>query len=843
MNPPRTDWKLSFNNEPVAPATDLTILPGKPNVLVIESAEEAVETTAVLVRTHPNGTRYMEDVHLLPATTHAFDLGPMTAPPGYEFEAGVVYTLGYRIELILTSRETRRVVFRCDWGQAPSAERKSWRIYPGKPAPPISAGALRFVSGAERRIVFNPKGAVEATLDLRLDPAVLYDPHALSAMIRLNPGALVETLSARLRVVGTDGSIRADVAITVKRGDKWQSVKLPATDWPDGSYVIALHPELDGQLWDEGPEIVYHKQTQDPDTIPVSPYAPFTLQRDTTRDPIATSDFAAFLQAAKTALPTGWTFTDHDSGVALVTEAQQCPDPVALPLKGVGLYAVFVTPAANGCTIQVESDGLIRPMAGPLATSENNGATASEFGPEVFVAIADLSKGGIRLFGLDQPADAITGLRGLRLEPVTAESAKTFSSLTRDMALPISGVNDWGCYFHGRDGFIPPRMQPDQFDTIVGAQAEVGISRIDWSIGRSSVQYNSKIPGIPITRIGPKGVDPLDEIIRSCRKFGSSPRGWYALMYYGKKKNVPERNAIFERYPEFRRWKKNAKGPDEGETAGQLMSYYFPEIRADKVQPLIEAAERGADALLLCSIRLAPLMDYHPEMVAAYRDAFGIDPNAITDSTSPEFRHWIKWRADFFTCVLRELREGLKPVEEARSQQIQIGMRMPSSGLDYNLTEGMDVEQWLDEGLVDYLQIAGLESLAGPDCNSHDIRPYVELGKRYGIPVFGAIGATWCRTAEGMTTALRRVHGLHAAGVDGIEIYESETIARCSRHRWMTPLFGQPDILQDFIATSNLEACYPTGASTCLYGYDNHSRWWVDGQWAWFLDGSGEHCL
>lgn len=314
------------------------------------------------------------------------------------------------------------------------------------------------------------------------------------------------------------------------------------------------------------------------------------------------------------------------------------------------------------------------------------------------------------------------------------------------------------------------------------------------------------------------------------------------MMYYAKGKDSA-RNAIFERWPQFRRWLKNASAADSGDHAGQLMSFCFPEIREDKVKPLVEAAERGVEALLLCAIRLAPLMDYHPEMVAAYRTTYGIDPLEISDSSSRDYRHWIRWRADFFTCVLRELRLALEPVEERLSRRVRVGMRIPSSGIDYNLAEGMDVVRWLDEGLVDYLQVACLESRGGSDCNSHDVIPYVELGKRYGIPVFGGIGATWSRTPEALPAVFRRVRGLHRAGVDGIEVYESETIARCSSYRWATPLFGQPDALSEFIENSNLDACYPVNASTCLYGCDNHCRWWVDGHWIWFLDGSGEQCL
>lgn len=385
-------------------------------------------------------------------------------------------------------------------------------------------------------------------------------------------------------------------------------------------------------------------------------------------------------------------------------------------------------------------------------------------------------------------------------------------------------------------------MERASYDMIFAGQAELGIQSMDWSLGRSGVQYRSKHPDLPMIPLGPDGLDPLEEALRCGTRYGQAVNGWMALMDYGKSKSEL-RNRMFQAHPEFRRWRKNASGPDEGEPAGQLLSLYFPEIRRDKVRIFLEAAERGVASLLVCSVRLAPLMDYHPEKVAAYRRTFEVDPLTLTDAASPAYRHWIRWRADFFTELLRELRAGLGEIEKARGGRIPVGVRMSTAGLDYNLAQGLNVEQWLMEGLVDRLQMAALEDRGGPECNPHDIRPYLDLGRRYGVPVWGGLGATWTRSAEALPVCLRRARGLLAAGVDGLELYESEHLARGSRHRWVAPLFGTRSAIETFLAESNLDACYPVSARTALYGYDNHSRWFIEGPWVWQWGGTGEDAL
>lgn len=88
------------------------------------------------------------------------------------------------------------------------------------------------------------------------------------------------------------------------------------------------------------------------------------------------------------------------------------------------------------------------------------------------------------------------------------------------------------------------------------------------------------------------------------------------------------------------------------------------------------------------------------------------------------------------------------------------------------------------------------------------IRPYVKLGRRYEIEVFGGVNEL---LGQGVSQAafLRRAIGLARAGVDGIEIYESEQFCNGDPWRWLAALAGHPDRAERFLnKTSDLEACY-----------------------------------
>jgi len=187
----------------------------------------------------------------------------------------------------------------------------------------------------------------------------------------------------------------------------------------------------------------------------------------------------------------------------------------------------------------------------------------------------------------------------------------------------------------------------------------------------------------------------------------------------------------------------------------------------------------------------------------------------------------------------------LEPLRARRNARIPVGVRIPAGGLFLNLAQGLDVETWCKEGLVDLIDIDPLEESAGE--GSQDIRPYVALGRKYGIPVIGGVGSTAFRDLRVfglktwrysvITAGLRRAQALHRAGVDGIDTFETEVLTWTDPLRFAVALYGHPTELNRFLEESNIDSVYPVDASNAAAGHDNHSVWRPG--WTWTMYGNG----
>ena len=230
---------------------------------------------------------------------------------------------------------------------------------------------------------------------------------------------------------------------------------------------------------------------------------------------------------------------------------------------------------------------------------------------------------------------------------------------------------------------------------------------------------------------------------------------------------------------------------------------------------------------------------YNPQMVEQYKQRTGVDPRQIDVNDGQPYQDWIQWRSGYFTEFLRELRERLTDVQSDTGRTIPVIARIPAGSLQLNMAQGIDVRAWVEDGLIDELQLDPLQSFA--EGGSHDVRPYVELCGRQGLRVLGGVngtsGAGWSDATEpdegilldqaSAVVGIRRAIGLIDAGVDGIEIYEAEVFARACERRWLIPLWGDVERARAWLNESNLETVFPVMASNACQGHDNH---WFGGE-------------
>lgn len=837
--------------------SELPFYPCRANVLEFRLKWHRIACDEVRVKirkTAPDGREEILEDTVNRGGKTFFTLGPLAVPPVYDFEAGEVIYHGYVLDIRVLDVKSGEAVDRQTFYQTLSKD----AITPERFAEQgisrirnlhvhahthIAMSPERLVAGEPVRQVYNPVYGVEPALVVRLSEAVLEDPDALCVLSRLTPGVTPklyhEPLSCELEVRDAAGETRFKTRLEMKRPGDWTETAIDPRGWPQGDYRISLDPvlkpyrEKEARVFNDGPAIVYRRRLPEANKIRISHVAPWTLERDPGREVLEIRDFGKAANEWSGGLPSGWELKNLKNGRALAAPAGATPEPLVLRPRLPGHYAVFAKTAEEGCLLRIRADGLVR-----LMPSQNFNWTKPRppTHPPVFVSAGDLSGESITIYAFDPWNRPRSGLRELRFVPVTAESVEALYRETSNPPRPLFGINDWCDYFHG-----PCRLEADQLDVLVGGQAEVGLRNLNWSIGRSWIEYRSELPGVsyfpavPLEEAAkkwPHAPDyvgratmvnqfrPLERVLSQRTRLGATIWPWLSMnRHYGEHAY----GGIFASrfYRENPQWHGYTK---TGHRSGGAVSYFFEEVRRERLDILLEVATKSPDGILVGTCRQVPMLRYHPKMVEAYMKETGVDPRKLHGlSDLDEYKRWTRWRADHFTQVLRDLKKGLAPIRKETGRPIPVAVRIPSSGFFYNMAEGLDVERWLDEGLVDQLMLDPLHERG--DEGSHDVRPYVAAGKKHGVPVLGGIGATWTYNVNSHVVGLKRARGLLAAGVDGIAIYETNYMARTMPPRWIVPLFGNLERLDAFLANSNLEACSPVSASTAAFGHDGHSDW------------------
>jgi len=833
----------------------LAFFPGLSNNLNVVPDWDLISASELelnLVKVLPDGSSKEYEVTILRGNNTEIPLGSMTSPPEFEFVSGDVYQSGYQIDISIKERGSSVNLYQISLSQGLSNKAST---ISATTFSSMQSGEGRLVANQNRKILFNPMYGIEASLGLKLQKNVLKDKDDLRIEYRLTPGSPAEKLPCRLQVRSVRGLLLIDKEIALSRSEGWQTELVNPENWESGKYYVSLYPQIEGNLWEEGSAIVYHRRDNNNNSIFVSPLAPWTIEKDNFRKKVVLTNFSSAV--SDRVMPDGWEFAASDEGISVYNESGAIAKPLELNLTLNGYYAVFVQPySEDGCIIQVTGKGLVRVVSGDRGHSpERDPVSVSD--DLIFIEAADLGQNNIKLFGYSRDTEVskpkVSGKKKLVLIPVTSGSVELFYQQLSNPPVRLNGVNDWADYFHTGNGCV--RLKADQFQTIFGAQAELGLN-LDWAVGRSWVEYNSdlpyasRFPAIPyeealksdsgVKRYHPRIIminkfDPLDEVLANKDRFHKEVTPWlgmnrhYGTTAYGGMFS----SKWFKENQQWWQWQKNADSP-----RSSAVSFFFPEVRKERTDIFLEVAGRNVDGLLIGTCRQVPMLLFHPEMVAAYKEKSGVNPLDI-DGSHPGYKDWITWRADFFTEVLRELKKGLAKMKSSSDKDLIVAVRVPLFGLDWNLAQGLDIGQWLKEGLVDRLQLVPLEERGGEGPRSHNVEPYLLLGTRYNVAIFGGIGSTWSwGQGPGIPSSLRRAIGLINAGVDGIEIYESNDHAISQHMRWIMPLFGSREEAVSFLESSNLEAVYPISASTVMFGYDNHSRWSTSGWNIYGMKGS-----
>jgi len=830
-------FQLEINGQSLLDPGPVLVQPGHRNRLTATSTDGTGH--GLRLRMTAGDGRVMDlNATAEPGELAQVELGPMAVPAMYEFEHGVVYRRGYH--LMVEAQVANDPV-----------EPVQFEMYEGLSK---DASATALYSGAARRVVFNDgyvptaeeaqessaphprRNKPEATsrwfpfgwggismappIELRLAAEVLIDRNNIRVRHCLRAHSPeIPPIGGKLVVSNESGQVIWSATSTTTTSH-WAEIALPAEAWPEGDYRIELRPWMAGRDWD-GPVVTYHRRSGDDDGVQISAFAPFSLNRDRSRAVQVIDNWSG------QSLAQGWEVkSDHGRRVLVETGDQSArPQPLELPDLS-GHYAVFGT-ATSAFLLRLSIDGVVREVVE---------AQEEEFG-RTFITATDLSAARAELVPTGTTGE---GISELHFVPVTAKSIQKFRKTVENPQVALRGVLDWHESCRLPLGNEPGQAVADYVDAEmhVGSR-ELGMQTIGWSLGRSTLEYPSKLPdgqgfpGIPLTRELleqfpylhkwqrlVEELDPLAHVLASPQHAGMRVMAWlsmnrhYGLATYDGALQSPWSRA----HPEL------LQHTEDGNIDPTRVEFFFPEARKERVDILTEVAEYGPDGLIVGCCRQPPMAGYHPEVVQAYIDTGGEDPRTVDVDANPiAFAAWLRWRCEGLTQLLRELAKRLSDIEDRHGRHTPVAARISAGGLFWNMANGMDVVTWVQEGLVNELQVDPLDD-HGPS-GSQDLRPYVELGRKHGVPVLGGVSMFASRSLHGdfnPVVGIRRAIGVAESGVDGIEIYESENLTLATHHRWLVPLWGQPELARRWLDDSNLEAVYPISSFHAAGGHDNH---------------------
>lgn len=408
----------------------------------------------------------------------------------------------------------------------------------------------------------------------------------------------------------------------------------------------------------------------------------------------------------------------------------------------------------------------------------------------------------------------------------------------------IWGISELGCWLgHSNPTFSSPSGH--DAEDCLDAHLDCDIRHVVWDLGRSVLNYHSKLPNATCLglRKEPENISPasIEKLYRERCQLRASLRHAVAndMVLYGRlcmnRHYSPGRGntgKLFEQNPQW------FEQRQDGWIDTSRVCYGIPAVRRERIDVFMEAAGIGVHGLHLDFCRQPPMVNWHPAFVNGYRERTGQDPRTMEMSDKTALLDWCRYRAESVTALLRELKAELDPFRERWLRPVPVQVRVPNDGFEANLVAGLDVIRWCEEGLIDELMLSELHW--HPDYQNWDDRPYIELGAKHGIPVFGSSnclprqsskwkdGRNWSGQVNphGINPLVlaRRALQTREEGAQGIALYQSDTGVQDSGMREAVARMAEPEALRAYINDTEVQKRWPITEENREYGVDNHSQ-------------------
>jgi len=431
--------------------------------------------------------------------------------------------------------------------------------------------------------------------------------------------------------------------------------------------------------------------------------------------------------------PGTWRLVEYEtsefSGTMIYSGPGMDSGQLQLPLECVGLHAIYLgvhypgqfgnahvrvrltdDPAYTLTRGEIQSAKDLGGIPADLAWSHTGKAFRDWQVSEAYWKTADLTHQSLVISRFTEGgrgheyADMFSNLVHVRLVPLSPQQAAEWEAeQPRDDTRRLVAMNDGGI-------FSSLRTREDiraQFEPYRDSDVSIML----WACHkgenctyRSQVGRSPQVSSNPFDRFAlhegwdeslealeAQGIDFLSEVVEAAHDAGV--RVFPSLRLQGPKA-LPvdtEPGSFYERHPQF------GCRDQQGRSIAHL-SLAFPEVRKLWVDLLCEALVCGFDGVHVIWCRSQPFALYEEPVIERFRQQHGEDPR---DTGEDDPRFWAVL-ASFVNQFARELRQAVHEVGVRSGRKLEIAHNVNPTR-ESNLQWGVDVETWVEEGLVDYL--------------------------------------------------------------------------------------------------------------------------------------------
>ena len=242
-----------------------------------------------------------------------------------------------------------------------------------------------------------------------------------------------------------------------------------------------------------------------------------------------------------------------------------------------------------------------------------------------------------------------------------------------------------------------------------------------------------------------------------------------------------------------------------GSVDNHRMCYGYPEVRAERVAIFRELVEKGSRHLFVDCRRYMPMTQWGTPYIDGFTTEHDVDPRTLKED-DPRWNVWLRWRADFFTRVLRDIRAMLNAMGRSG---VTVTLRVNAEPIATNLEHGADLERMVAEKLIDRLVLG--------EKDSRPLLPnYLRLVEGTDIKLLGCLGVHGSampgpehHTKGNWPTAMYHrpdvdrlaavVQGYYRAGLDGVAFYETDEATAMPGMRDFFIACRSPEALSVFV--------------------------------------------